>query len=131
MRAAGTAAAICLASWVGLFLGAGNVGLQRSVAIGPLTLMEQPHAIALAAGLAFVVALSAGFLGSAGRTRPLRLFAFVVMGDAVGALVVAPLAVGELTPLDAPAVFAVLAVLGLQPLAGLAGSFISRAFQPV
>ena len=94
--------------------------------------MEQPLAIVLAAGLAFVVGLGAGLIaGRAGRVDPRRLVAFIVVGDAVGALLIAPLAVGELTPLNAPVVFAVLAVLGLQPLAGLAGSFISRAFQPV
>lgn len=123
-----TAAAICAASWVGLFIGAGNIGLQRSVSIGPLTLLELPVAVALASGLSFLVALGSRHGGLTSQ-QSLRVVAHVLVGDAIAALVLAPLAVGELTPFDAPVVFATLTVLGLQPLAAFAGSIASQAVQ--
>jgi len=125
-----SAAAVCVASWLGLFLGAGNVCLQRSVSIGPLTLFEHPLAIALATGMAFVIALAAAALRGSGQPRPLSLVAAVLLGDAIGALILAPLAVGELTPLHAPVVFGVLAVVGLQPIATLAGAAAPRVLRP-
>ena len=54
-----SAVLVCAASWLGLLAGAGNVGLQRSVSIGPATLFENPLAIGLAVGAAFVTALAA------------------------------------------------------------------------
>jgi hypothetical protein len=120
------AGAVCGASWVGLLVGAGNVGLQRSVAIGPLTLVEHPLALVLAGALACVVSFVATAVRRPDRLSPLRLAAAVVAGDAIGAIVLAPLAVGELTPLNAPVVFVVLAVLGLQPLAAVAGAAAAR-----
>lgn len=124
-----SAGAVCLASWLGLFLGAGYVGLSRSVAIGPWTLVEQPVGVALAVGLAFIVAVGAAMRRGPGQSRPLSLTAGVLVGDAIGALILAPLAVGELTPLNAPVVFAALAVLGLQPLAAFAGTAAPRALR--
>jgi len=124
------AAAVCGASWLGLLVGAGNVGLQRSVSIGPLTLFEHPLAIMLAAGSAFVVAFAVIALGGQGRPRPISLVAGVLVWDAIGALVLAPLAVGELTPLHGPVVFAALTVIGLQPLATLAGAAAPRLLRP-
>lgn len=124
-----TAAAVCVASWVGLLIGAGNVGLQRSVAVSPLTLFERPLAVVLAVGLAFVVALGAAMLRRGTRPAPLTLLTAVLGGDAVGALVLAPLAVGELTPLDAPEVFAALTVIGLQPVAAAAGAVLGRVIR--
>jgi len=52
MRLAITAALVCAASWIGLLIGAGNIGLQRSVAVSPLTLFELPLALVLSAALA-------------------------------------------------------------------------------
>lgn len=125
-----SAVAVCVASWLGLLAGAGNVGIQRSVSLGPLTLFEHPLAIVLATGMAFVIALAATTLRGSTRLRPLSLVAGVLAGDAIGALVLAPLAVGELTPLNAPVVFVALAVLGLQPLATLAGAAAPRMLRP-
>lgn len=124
------AGAVCAASWLGLLIGAGNVGLQRSVSIGPLTLVEHPLAIVLATGMAFIVALGASTLGGASRPRLLSLMAGILAGDGIGALLLAPLAVGELTPFDAPVLFVALAVLGLQPLAALAGAAAPRMLRP-
>lgn len=125
-----SAGAVCAASWLGLLIGAGNVGLQRSVSIGPLTLFQHPLAIVLATGAAFVVALLASTMGGAKRPGSLNLVAGVLAGNAIGALLLAPLAVGELTPLNAPVLFAALAVLGLQPLATLAGAATPRVLRP-
>lgn len=115
MRTAIVAGIICLGSWAALLVGAGNVGLQRSVSMGPWTLVEFPLALLLAALLAFGAAL-------AQRDGPARLVALILLGDVIGAIVVAPLAVGELTPINAPVVFVVLAALGLQPLAAALGA---------
>ena len=125
-----SAAAVCITSWIGLLVGAGNVGLQRSVATGPLSLFEYPLAILLAAGAAFLISVAATRVRASSRPTPLTLAAAVLAGDALGALVVAPLAVGELTPLNAPVVFVALAVVGLQPLAVLAGAAIPRVLRP-
>ena len=123
MQAAAIAAAIvCLASWLGLLAGAGNVGLQRSVAISPMTLLEVPLAIVLAAALAFVASLGLTRLAHA---RPLQLVAWVLVGDLIGAAVLAPLAVGELEVVHAPVVFAAITALGLQPLAAIAGAWVA------
>ncbi len=125
-----SAAAVCIASWLGLLVGAGNVGLQRSVSIGPLTLFEHPLAIVLASGMAFVMAFAATALRRSSHPRPRGLVAAVLAGDTLGAVVIAPLAVGELTPINAPAIFVALAVLGLQPLATLAGATVPRVLRP-
>lgn len=123
------AAVVCAASWVGLLVGAGNVGLQRSVSIGPLTLFEHPFAIVLGAGAAFIVALAATAFRTSSSPRPLDLVGAVLAGDAIGAFIFAPLAVGELTPLNAPVVFVALAVVGLQPLAVLAATVAPRVLR--
>ncbi len=125
-RPAAVGAGVCLASWLGLLVGAGNVGLQRSVAIGPLTLLEVPQAIALAAAFAFVAALVLTRLtGDAHRLHPFQLVAWVLVGDLFGAAVLAPLAVGELEVAHAAVVFAAISALGLQPLAAAAGAWVT------
>lgn len=124
MRAAGIGAAICIASWLGLLFGAGNVGLQRSVAIGPVTLLEVPVALLLAATLAFVSAFVLSPL--AAKPRPLhslKVVAWVLVGDLIGAVLLAPLAIGELEVIHAPTVFAAITALGLQPLMAAAGAW--------
>ncbi len=62
MRIAAVAALACVASWIGLLIGAGNVGLQRSVAVSPLTLLELPLALGLSSALAFMAPLLPGVL---------------------------------------------------------------------
>ena len=121
MRTAAIGAVVCLASWLGLRAGAGYVGLSRSVAVSPLTLLEVPMALVLASALAFVAAL--GLARLAGDTRPLQLVAWVLAGDLIGAAVLAPLAIGELEVVHAPVVFAAISALGIQPLAAAAGAW--------
>jgi hypothetical protein len=116
---------VAVVSWLCLAIGLGNVGLQRSVALGPLTLLESPMTLVLIAtstfGMAFVVAQTMAGL------RPSRLIAVVLVADLVGALVLAPIAVGELRPSDAPVVFVVLTALGVQPvLAWLGAAYAGR-----
>ena len=120
MRTAATATLVCIASWFGLLLGAGNVGLQRSVGIGPLTLLEAPLALTFSAGLA----LGAAWLGGGG-SNPLRILIAVLAGDLIGAVLLAPFLVGELEIIHAPTVFVALSALGLQPLAACIGSWLS------
>lgn len=126
MRTAATGAVVCLASWLGLLAGAGYVGLSRSVSVSPLTLVEVPMALVLAAALAFVAALAVNRLpGDAHPLRPLHLVAWILVGDLFGAAVLAPLAIGELEAVHAPVVFAAISALGLQPLAAAAGSWVA------
>lgn len=122
MRTAIVATGVCLVSWGGLVLGAGNVGLQRSVAVGPGTLFEVPLALILAAALAFLAAFALLVLARTPQIVPWHLVVAVIVGDIVGAIVLAPLAVGELTPLNAPIVFLALTALGAQPMAAFLGA---------
>jgi hypothetical protein len=126
MRIAFTAALVCVASWVGLQVGAGNVGLQRSVAIGPLTLLEVPLALALAVALALVAAWLPGRLDRAKASSPIRVLAGVLVGDAIGAVVLAPVLIGELEVTHAPVVFVAITALGLQPVAAFIGAWLAR-----
>lgn len=125
MRTAVTAALVCVASWIGLYVGAGWIGLSRSVAVSPLTLVEVPLALALAAALACVMAWLPGRLDPASAPIPRRLLAAVLIGDLFGAAALAPLLVGELEVIHAPVVFAAITALGLQPLAGFLGAWLS------
>ena len=126
MRIAAVASLACVASWFGLLIGAGNVGLQRSVAVSPLTLLEIPQALALAAALAFGTAWVAGRIDPGSAPAPARLVAAVLVGDANGAAVLAPTVVGELELIHAPVVFASITALGLQPAATFLGAWRSR-----
>src|SRR3990170_3822437 len=123
MRAAAIGAVVCLVSWLGLWAGAGYVGLSRSVSVSPTTLFEVPIALVLASALAFVSAF--GLTRLARGTLPLQLVAWVLVGDLIGAAVLAPLAVGELEVIHAPVVFAAISALGLQPLAAAAGAWVA------
>ena len=121
MRTAATATLVCIGSWIGLLLGAGNVGLQRSVGIGPLTLLEAPLALTVSAGLA----LGAAWLGGGGASSPLRILIAVLAGDFIGAVLLAPVLIGELEIIHAPTVFVAISALGLQPLAACIGAWLS------
>ena len=127
MRLAITAALVCAVSWIGLLIGAGNIGLQRSVAISPLTLFELPLALVLSAALAFVTAALPGWLDRSSAPAPGRLVGGVLIGDILGAVVLAPILIGELEVIHAPVVFASITALGLQPLAAFLGALLSRS----
>jgi lysylphosphatidylglycerol synthetase-like protein (DUF2156 family) len=112
---------VCLASWLALAAGAGNVGLQRSISKGAISLLEQPLAIVLVAVVAFV---AGAVLTRAFHLRPVPLLLGVLVGDLVAGVVLAPIAVGELEPIHAALVFAAVTVLGVQPTATLAGAWL-------
>jgi len=120
MRTVLAAGATCMASWLGLLIGAGNVGLQRSVAVSPATLLEVPLALVLAGGAALLI----GFAAGRSRVAALPLLGAVLVGDLIGAAVIAPLAVGELEIVHAPTVFVAITALGLQPIAAVVGSWL-------
>ena len=113
---------VCLATWFALQLGAGNVGLQRSISKGAISLIEQPAALILVAVAALVTAYAVTRIF---RLRPIPLLIGVLLGDAFAGIVLAPIAVGELEPIHAPLVFAAVSVLGLQPAAALLGSWLA------
>lgn len=113
-------AAVCLATWSVLAATAGNVGLQRSIARGGITLLELPSVVLLVALVAVAVAFVAA--KRLDLTAP-QLVAAVLIGDLFAGLILAPLAVGELEPIHAPLVFAAVSVMGLQPAAAFVGAW--------
>ena len=125
IRTAATATLVCLASWVGLAVGAGNVGLQRTISTGPSALLESPLAIVLSTSLAFATAIALSRGRGDARADRWILVGAVLVGDAIGAVVIAPALIGELEVANAPVVFAVLATLGLQPLAAALGATVA------
>jgi hypothetical protein len=103
------------------------MGLQRSVSLGPHTLFERPLAVLLSVGLAF---MGSGAIRSITRgSDPVWLVAAVLVGDVIGAAILAPIAVGELELVHAPTVFVVLTVLGLQPLAAFSGAWLAQRWR--
>jgi hypothetical protein len=126
VRTVAIATLVCLASWLGLAVGAGNVGLQRTISAGPLALLESPLAVVLSTALAFAVTVALRGSERDTRTSAWALVGAVLIGDAIGAVVLAPALIGELEIGHAPVVFVVLATLGLQPLAVGAGWFVRR-----
>jgi hypothetical protein len=76
--------------------------------------------------LAFLTAFTLLVLARTPQIVPWHLVVAVIVGDMVGALILAPLAVGELTPLNAPIVFLALAALGAQPMAAFLGAHTAR-----
>lgn len=124
MRTAGASAVICITSWLGLQIGAGATGLQRAVSTGPLSLLDRPLALVLvgvaSVGLAFIIARLVRSLS------PLLLTGLILLGDVIGAVILAPLLVGELSPAHAPTVFVILTALGVQPLGVLVGGWTAH-----
>jgi hypothetical protein len=113
--------AVAASSWLVLAFAAGNVGLQRAVSSGPWTLLtERPVAALLAVATALAIAFVA---------RPLLRHAGIAAGvvgvvawNVIAAVVLAPLAVGELEVAHAPIVFGATTVLGLQLVAAWLGA---------
>jgi hypothetical protein len=125
MRIAAVAALACVASWIGLAIGAGNVGLQRSVAVSPLTLLEVPLGLGLASITAFGATWLPSRLAGSRVASPIGVLAGVIAGDVLGAVVLAPILIGELEVIHAPVLFAAITALGLQPAAAYLGAVLS------
>lgn len=115
LRALTFGAVVCLASWAGLAIGAGNVGLQQSVSRDPIFFAtNHPLAIVLSLTAAFVTAL----LFARTRRTP-RAFALigalaVLVGDVAASFLVAPLAIGELEVEHGFIVLLAISLYGLQ-----------------
>ena len=121
-------ALVCVATWLGLAVGAGYVGLSRSVSVGAATLVEHPAALVAVA----VIGVTSSFaVTRAFRLRPLLLLLGVLIGDAFAADVLAPIAIGELEVSTGVPVFLAITVAGLQPAAVVLGSwFAARRARP-
>ena len=115
---------MCLGTWLALAAAAGNVGLQRSISKGAVTLFEQPLVVVIvglvAFGLAFVSARRL-------RISGVQILVGTLIGDLFAGLVLAPIAIGELEPIHAPLVLAAVSLLGLQPGAAFAGAWAANA----
>jgi hypothetical protein len=109
------AGAAAIGSWIALGLGAGNVGLQRSISSGAWTLFtERPLTVGLSLATATSISLGLGWLIRLAGRDALGLAAGIALMDAIAGLVLAPLAIGELGPIHAPLVFLSVSLLGLQ-----------------
>lgn len=123
-RVAVGSSAVCLVSWLAFAVAAGGVGLQRSISKGAVTLFEQPLVVVFVALAAFAIA----FVGAKRlRLNGVQLLVGVMIGDLIAGLILAPIAIGELEPIDAPLVFAAVALFGVQPVAAFAGAWAARA----
>lgn len=122
MRLAIGSGIVCVASWLALMGGAGNVGLQRSISKGAASLVDYPYALVLVALTALVAAFVVTRLW---RLRPREVVIGVLVGDAIAGVGLAPLLIGELEPIHAPLVFAAVTVLGLQPAGALIGAWLA------
>lgn len=130
MRTAAVASLACVTSWTGLAIGAGDIGLQRSVAVSPLTLLEVPYGLGLATVMAFAATWLPSRLGGSSVESPIGVLAGVMLGGMFGAVVLAPILIGELEVIHAPVVFAAITALGLQPLAAWLGAVLSAPRDP-
>lgn len=122
IRAAAIGFVAAVASWLTLAVSLGDVGLQRSVAIGPLTLLEQWPALvamlavnaAAVAGLVWVFAVE--------RRGSLSVVIGSLAANAFGGFILAPVLVGELEPQHGFTVLSVITGLGIAPLGSLAAA---------
>ena len=119
-RLAAGSGAVCLFTWIALAATAGNVGLQRSISKGALTLFEQPQVVVVVGLLSFGLAYAGVKLL---HLSAVQLLVGVLVGDLFAGLVLAPLAVGELEPIHAPLVIAAVSLVGVQPAAAFAGAW--------
>jgi hypothetical protein len=126
-RVAAGSTAVCLATWLALAGTAGDVGLQRSISKGAVTLFEQPLVVVVVALMAFAIAFASARRLAVGAVE---LLVGVLIGDLIAGLVLAPLAIGELEPIHAPLVFAAVSLLGVQPAAAYLGAWAAGPGSP-
>ncbi len=131
---------VCLASLVGLVIGAGNVGLQQSLRLDPFGFRLDPVGFAADYPMAVILCLGAAFVAAlifVRTTRAVRSFVplgvlAVVAGDVLTSFVVAPLMVGELEPAHGFTVLVAVSLFGLQIVAAAAGAWVgARGARPV
>jgi hypothetical protein len=125
------AGAAAIGSWIALGLGAGNVGLQRSISSGAWTLFtERPLTVGLSLATATSISLGLGWLMRLAGRDALGLAAGIALMDAIAGLVLAPLAIGELGPIHAPLVFLSVSLAGLQVVVPAAAVAILGRLRP-
>ncbi|MEW5990737.1 MAG: hypothetical protein AB1736_05240 [Chloroflexota bacterium] len=126
-RAAVASAVVCLVTWLALAIIAGNVGLQRSISMGAITLFERPVVVVVVASLALVL----GYVSSKRLdVSAARLLVGVLVGNGVAGLVIGPLVIGELEASHAPMVIAAVSLQGVQPAAAFAGAWAAGVRSP-
>jgi hypothetical protein len=120
------AATICSAVWALLIFGLGNIGLQRSVTVGPQVLLTEYPLVTVAS---FLIALGgAALLGRWLRIGvragwPLPATTLVLIAGM--SWLVAPILIGELEFEHGSLIFLVLSVVGVLPFGVLLGSLIA------
>ncbi len=116
---------VCIASWVGLAIGAGNVGLQQSVSRDPVFFATTyPLAIVLSLAAAFAAALIHARVQRTPRSFALIGALAVLVGDVMASFLVAPLLVGELEMKHGFIVLLATSLCGLQIAAAWLGAFV-------
>lgn len=116
-------AVVCLSSWVGLLVGAGNVGLQQSLSLDPVGFTASyPLAVALCVAAAFATAFLFARLTQTPRSFALVGALAVLLGDAVASFTAAPAMVGELEVRHGFIVLIAISLYGMQVVAAWAGA---------
>lgn len=115
IKALAFGALVCIASWVGLAIGAGQVGLAHSVTRDPLFFATTyPLAILLSLTAAFVAAITFARVARTSRSFALTGALMVLLGDVVASFLIAPLAIGELEFQHGFIVLSAISLYGLQ-----------------
>ncbi len=105
-----------VAGWLTLVLTADDGSLQRSVAISPLTLLEQWPALGAMVGVTGVVTAAPVRIWRMRPNEALGVLAGNVAANLSAAFLVVPALVGELEPHHGTTILAVITGLGLTPL---------------
>ncbi len=122
------AVVVCLASWMALVVGAGNVGLQQSLRLDPVGFAtDHPVAIVLCLAAAFTTAALFARVGRTSKAFALQGAIAVLLGDAVASFIAAPVLVGELEPQHGVIVLLALSLFGTQVLAAWLGARVGMA----
>ncbi len=125
VKALAFGALVCIASWAGLRLGAGNIGLQHSVSRDPVFFATTyPLAIALSLAAAFAAAFIFARIQRTPRAFALLGALAVLLGDVVAGFLVAPVMVGELEIEHGFIVLSAISLYGLQLAAAWLGAFL-------
>lgn len=113
----------CVVSWLLLAMVAGNVGLQRTVSTGPETLLASP--LSLLVPLAGAFGTSYAWSRRFGKGSALPFTVALIGWNLLGALILAPAAVGEVTVQRWREVLITITLFGTQILAAGLGWWIA------
>ncbi len=125
MKALVFGAIVCVASWSGLLVGAGDIGLQQSVSRDPVYFATTyPLAIVLSLAAAFAAAFIFARVQRAPRAFALMGALAVLLGDVVASFLVAPVMIGELEMEHGVIVLLAISLYGSQIAAAWFGAFV-------